>query len=921
MSKLPQSPHSLSISKALEELKIQTNGLTTSQSEKQLKEHGPNLLPSEPPPTLLEIFLHQFLNPLIYILGIAATISVLLQDYSDAIFIGLVLLINAIIGTIQEFSAEKSSQALKKMTNAMALVIRDGQTCEVNTESIVPGDIVLLESGRKVPADLRLISSQGLEVDESLLTGESLPISKNHDEVLPVETPLADRQNMAFTGSLVTKGRAKGVVVATGLYTELGKIASSITYSTSAKPPLVIRMELFTKKIAIFLLLVTFVMAAYLLLKGQSWQDVMMFSVALAVSAIPEGLPVSLTIALAIASRKMAKRNVIVRKLPAVEALGSCSYIATDKTGTLTVNQQTVRKLVFPEGLEAQVSGSGMDLSGRITFDHFDSNITPSPITQSPPDKNKNELASHQLLSSVACAGLLCNEAQIVQKQNELVGQGDAVDIALLVLAYKCHEIKKCMDHPMEVSNKFQLTSSVPFEPENQYAATLHTNKNESVISIKGAVEKLLPLCKNMNTTEGLKEIDTEKILNQAHKLASEGFRVLAIANKIESVNPHTNIENQLCDLNFLGLIGMIDPLRPEAAEAVRLCQQAGIKVAMVTGDHPVTALAIAKEIGLAEDMSTLVSGPNLKTVKDEQEKSALIAKSRVFARVEPQQKLEIVNSLISNGEFVAVTGDGANDAPALKSANVGVAMGKSGTDIAKETSDLIITDDRFASIVAGVEEGRIAYSNVRKVIYLLISTGAAEVVLFSLSLLFNTPLPLTAVQVLWLNLVTNGIQDKGLTFEPGEGDELNRPPRKPNEPIFDRLMLERIGLSALVMGGVSFIYFQKLIDAGVSIEAARNLTLLLLVLFENVMVGNCRSETKSAFKLNPFKNPILLFGTLFAQLIHIAALYTPGIRNILGVHPVSINEWLQLLALSFSVLVVIEVYKRIRFLKFTSTS
>ncbi len=883
------SAFSLSIDQALAQIGSSSSGLSALEAQNRLEKYGANVFPAHRPPSIFHIFFHQFLNPLIYILVAASVVSIVLGDFTDAFFIGLVLLVNAVIGTVQEFGAEKSAQALREMTAAKAAVERDGEILEIDAESLVPGDIVVLESGRKVPADLRLISSHALEVDESLLTGESIPVLKSHEPVLSLETTLGDRKNMAFTGTLVTKGRAKGVVVATALQTELGKIADSLIDGVSAKPPLLIRMEKFTTKIAIFLLVVTAVMALFLLSKGQHWHEVMMFSVALAVAAIPEGLPVALTVALAIASRRMAKRNVIVRKLPAVEALGSCTFIATDKTGTLTVNQMTIQKVAFPENEPVSISGSGLDPLGTIEF-----------------ARGADQEQQKRILQDLLISGVLCNEAHLSKKDAGWIGTGDAVDLAFLVLAHKA-ELK-----PEVMRDGARLIDEIPFEPQNQYAASLHETSDGKLISVKGALERLLPMCAFMRTPAGDVTLDAESIIKQADQLAEQGYRVLALAARL-SDSEDRFLEEQLRNLTFLGVVGMIDPLRPEAAQAIASCKIAGIDVAVVTGDHPKTSLSIARSLGLAQQMTEVVSGPQLKSATSAHDKEKLIESARVFARVEPQQKLEIVQHLLQRGRFVAVTGDGANDAPALKAANVGVAMGKSGTDVAKETADLIITDDRFASIVAGIEEGRIAYANVRKVVYLLISTGAAEILMFSLSMAFGTPLPLTAVQILWLNLVTNGIQDVGLAFEPGEGDELSRPPRKPDEPVFNRLMLERVILSALVMGGVSFWFFDSLMKSGVSLDSARNSTLLLMVLFENVMVGNCRSETKSAFKLNPFRNPVLLFGTIAAQLIHIAAMYIPGFREVLGVGPVDLLEWLRLFAIALSVLFVIEVYKFFR--------
>jgi magnesium-transporting ATPase (P-type) len=881
----PQA-HNQDISGILQAHHSKLSGLSPTEASRRLTAYGRNVFPTRPPPHPIQIFFRQFLSPLIYVLLAASLLSLVLGDIEDAFFIAIVLLVNALIGTLQEMSAEKSTQALRKMSHTKAAVERDGEVLEVDAETLCVGDIVLLESGRKVPADLRLLSSHALEIDESLLTGESIPVEKSHDLILAPDTPLADRKNMAFTGTFVTKGRGKGLVVAIGLQTELGKIAGSLIEADVTRPPLLIRMEAFTKNITAFLVVITLVMAALLLLKGQHWHEVMIFTVALAVSAIPEGLPVALTVALAIASRRMASRQVIVRKLPAVEALGSCTYIATDKTGTLTVNQLTIQKVALPGQPILNVEGSGLNPEGGI-----------AGIPNMTAEKKLGLL--HPLVQS----GVLCNESQLLHKDGSWLGTGDAVDLAFLVLAYKS-DFK-----PELIRDRYELVAQIPFEPHLQYAAALHAADERRIVSVKGALERVLPMCREMQGAEGTIPMNAAAILHEADALADAGYRVIALASGA-SDDPHASLEDQLQGLTFLGIVGMIDPLRAEAADAIAACRRAGIEVAMVTGDHPKTSLAIAKTIGLAQNMDDVVSGSQLKAAASLDEKSRLVSSAHVFARVDPQQKLEIINILLKQNRFVAVTGDGANDAPALKAANVGIAMGQSGTDVAKETADLIITDDRFASIVAGIEEGRIAYANVRKVVYLLISTGVAEILMFVLSLIFNTPLPLTAAHLLWLNLVTNGVQHVGLAMEPGEGDELSRPPRSPHEPVFDRLMIERVLLSALVIGSVAFWFFHSTMESGEDLAAARNKTLLLMVLFENMMIGNCRSETRSAFLHNPFRNPFLVFGTLAAQLIHIGAMYTPGLREVLGVAPVALADWVKLLLMGTSVIFAVEIYK-----------
>jgi magnesium-transporting ATPase (P-type) len=885
---LPALPHALATETVVEKLDTTTQGISSTEAAARLLRFGPNSLPRARPPALAMIFLRQFASPLIYVLVAAALFSLVIQEWSDAVFISGVLLINAIIGTFQEFSAQRAATALQQLVMTQCRVLRDGDTYEINAEDLVPGDILLLESGDKIPADVRLLSSHDLEIDESLLTGESAAALKNSGQVLDVQAFLGDRENMAFAGTMVNRGRGSGVVVATALSTELGAIASEVIHGESAKPPLLVRMERFTRRIAIIVGLAAILMAAVSIFRGMPFTEIFMLAVALAVSVIPEGLPVALTVALAIGMRRMARRNVIIRRLVAVESLGSCTCIATDKTGTLTVNELTARCIQFPNGDNWKITGEGTVPEGEIKPPHTS------------PDNEETALLQRLCLSAI-----LTNDGFLGKRDGEWTHHGDAVDVSLLVMAHKADIVKA------KTINAFPELDSIPFESERLFSASLNQVGDSRSMFVKGALEKLLPMCDTMAVPGEDIAIDTARLEQLANDLASQGYRVLAIASS-DSSPPAAEVfcEQHLHGLTLLGLVGMIDPLRPEAAEAVATCRRAGVEVAMVTGDHPATALAIARELGLATNEEGIVTGPELRATTDPDKIDLLTRRARVFARVEPSQKLDIVHSLQRNGHFVAVSGDGANDAPALRAAQVGVAMGKSGTDVARETADIIITDDNFNSIVSGVEEGRISYANVRKVIFLLISTGAAELVLFTMALFTGLPLPLLAVQLLWLNLVTNGIQDVALAFEPAEGDELRQRPRPPKESIFNRMMIERVIISALVIGIVAFYLFKTLLDWGYSVDEARNSTLLLMVIFENVHVFNCRSETLSIFRHNPLRNRILLFGTMTAQMIHIGAMYTPWINNVLGIHPVSINHWLELLGLALTVTIIMEIHK-----------
>ncbi|HOK58122.1 HAD-IC family P-type ATPase [Methanothrix sp.] len=884
-------PHSRHADEVLHELNTSVTGLSREEAAERLVRFGRNTLPRAKPLSIQMLFLRQFLSPLIYVLLAAAAVSFILEKMTDAAFILAVLLINAIIGTAQEYSAERNIESLRDLVRTYARVVREGESIEMDAEECVPGDVVLLEEGMKVPADLRLLETHALEVDEALLTGESTPVSKDASAVLKWNAALGDRVNMAFAGTIVTRGRGRGVVVATGRETELGRLAGSLTDVESAKPPLTRRMEVFSGNIAKAVLIAVLLIIAIEVRRGADFAQVFVQSVALAVSAIPEGLPVALTVVLAVAVNRMARRNVIVRRMIAVETLGSCDFIASDKTGTLTMNELTARLIAVPGYGYMEVTGEGISPEGEIRTAH-----------------GKPTEEEDLLIKRIVTAAALCNEAFFGMRDGRWIHHGDTVDVALLVMAHKVGV------RQADIASKYPLVTQIPFASERKFAATLNRADGRLLAFVKGAPETLLEMCDRMVTIDGEAPLDRDAIERCASDMANNGYRVLAVADGLLESDDEFS-DKRLRGLTFLGLIGMIDPLRPEAKPAVTRCRKAGIQVAMVTGDHPITALAIARELEMARSMDEVITGPELKKAEliGEDAFDELVRRARVFARVEPRQKLDIIQSLIRLGHTVAVTGDGANDAPAMRAAHVGVAMGKSGTDIAKESAEIVITDDNFASIVAGVEEGRVAYSNVRKVIFLLVSTGAAEIVLFFLALFAAVPLPLLAVQLLWLNLVTNGIQHIGLALEPAEGDEMKRPPRPQREGIFNRMMIERILLSSIVMGGIAFMLYRHMLTTGSSLYEARNSIMLLMVLFENIQVFNSRSELRSAFSLSPLRNPILFFGTIGAQMVHIIAMYTPWLSNVLNIGPVSPEHWARLLALALTILVTMEAYKMVR--------
>lgn len=885
--------YALSEQEVLDRLQSAAEGLSAAEAEKRQLQYGLNSIPHKEPPGLAMIFLHQFMSPLIYILLIASGASLLLGETKDALFIFVVLLSNAAIGAAQEWKAEKSAASLHSLLKIYARVKRDGIVTEVSAEELVPGDIVLVETGLKIPADIRLLQTRNLSIDESLLTGESVAVEKNI-LVLPENTSLGQRSNMIFAGSTVMAGRGMGIVVATGQTTEIGSIANAVMFPGTNKPPLVLRMEKFARQLSIGVVLACLMLGGLALAGNMPYAEVFFLAVALAVSAIPEGLPVAITVTLAISSKRMASRNVIVRKLTAVEGLGSCTCIASDKTGTLTINKQTVDILSLPGYGRLHVSGEGYTGEGKLTTDS-NQPIDPSGI--------------HQVVD-LAKAAILCSEADLKEEKGRWYQHGDAVDVALLALGYKIGLT------PQKIREQTRFTGSIPYESERKFAANFYQDEQRDTwVAVKGALETLLPFCSYTSTANGVMDINPESVEQEALALAQDGYRVLAIATgklNLPSSQDTTLREESLTGLTFLGLVGLIDPLRPEAKEAIAICHRAGVSVVMITGDHPATALAIARQLGIAQTQNDIITGMQLEQISSSPHSPEfldIVKKARVFARVSPLQKLRIVEALITIGHFVAVTGDGVNDAPALRKAHIGVAMG-SGTDVAKDTASIILTDDNFASLVAGIEEGRYSYDNIRKVIYLLLATGSAEIMLFFLSLLAGLPLPLVAVQLLWLNLVTNGIQDVALAFEGGEAETMRRPPRKPQEGIFNRLMIEQSLIAGSTITLLTFGAWCWLLNSGTDEFAARNFVFLLMVLLQNFHVFNCRSEHLSVFKISPGKNPLLIFGVIGAQVIHLFAMHIPLMQDVLKISPISFYDWISALVLSSTIIGIMEVFK-----------
>jgi magnesium-transporting ATPase (P-type) len=858
-------------------------GLTEAEAAARLRSDGLNVLPTPQPARPVVVFLRQFRSPLVYVLLAAAVLSLGLGHLTDAGFIGFVLVVNALLGAWQELQAERQSANLQGLLRVRATVLRDAVTREIDASQLVRGDIVALASGDRVPADLRLCEAQALAVDASMLTGESVPVAHDAAPSCAENAAVADRTNCAFAGTLVVRGRAKGVVVAIGSGTEVGRIASRMTGTGAGKPPLTVRMERFSHAVAIVVLSAAVLIGCVaVLVHQQSIFTMFTFGVALAVSAIPEGLPVAVTIALAIAARRMANRGAIVRQLPAVEGLGSCSLIASDKTGTLTCNELTAVELRLDDGTRWQATGVGYQPVGELRrIDGGTEAVDPA-------------------LAAAMRIAAACNEAELVAVDGAWRTRGDPTDLALLVLAAKAG-----LDRADFLAH-WPRIAQIAYEPERRFAASFHRRDGSGWVAVKGAPERLLDMCVLDCSQRALLERDV-------NAMAQLGQRVLALAEGTFDV---ASDPASLCldpvGLQFRALVGLIDPLREGAADAVRRCRDAGIRVVMVTGDHPLTALAIADELGIAAGPDEVMHGSQVQVASPAQLTEA-IGRIKVFARVTPEQKLAIVEAAQSAGHFVAVTGDGVNDAPALRHANIGVAMGRGGTDVARDAADLVLSDDNFATIVAGVEEGRIAYRNIRNVVYLLTAAGIAEVVTVGLAVLAGLPLPLLPVQLLWLNLVTNGVQDVGLAFERGTGDELRVPPRPTREPIFNRLMIQRGVLAGLWMSALGLALYVWMLQSGRPLDEARNALLLLMVLLQNVDAINARSETVSVLRLPLRNNPVLLAGVGVALGLHVAAMYLPWLQDVLAVQPPSVFDWLMLPALAVSLLVLMEVQKRWR--------
>ena len=855
------------------ELKTNINGLDNIEVNNRIKKYGKNELPKKKQKSILEIFFGEFKNPILLLLLVAVIASFIAGEIIDALAIIFIVLIDVIMGTYQENKANNTADALSKLVSVQVKVIRNKKIEYVDSSLIVPGDIISLESGDKIPADLRIIESHNLMVDESILTGESINVNKNSDLINKKDASITEQTNMLFSGTTIVIGRAKAIVVKTGLNTELGVIADKINKTEEEKSPLTIRVEKLSKQISLLVLFVAIIITLLLIFKGVPYNEIFLSVIALAVSAMPEGLPLALTMALTIASNKMAKKNVIVRKLNSVESLGSCTVIASDKTGTLTVDEQTAKKILLPNNEEYEISGIGYETKGTIKGNNL------------------------EYAKEIAFLGAINNEA-IIEHDRHI---GDSIDIAFLILAKKMG---------IDIT-KNKIIDIIPYESENKYSAVFYEENGEIYCTVKGSLEIVKKFSKKINLIK--EKIDSNILENQNESMAKEGYRVIAVAKgKVKKQDTYS--EKDIKNLTFMGLVGFVDPIRKEVVPAIKECLTAGIKVLMITGDHPLTAFNVAKELELTNNFEEVTTGEEIEKYLalglDEFDKFVLSKK--IFTRVTPLEKLEIVESLKRQGEFVAVTGDGVNDAPALKAANIGVAMG-SGTDIARETANMIIMDDNFKSIVTGVKEGRIAYANIRKIIYFLISCGLAEVLFFCLSIICDLPMPLVAIQLLWLNVVTDGIQDFALSFEKGESGIMKEKPRNPKESLFNSSLLQEILIAGLVIGIIVFATWNYMINTlEMNVNVARGYIMALMVFIQNVHVFNCRSEDKSTFTVPLKNNYLIIGGVVFSIILHVIVMEVPAFATFLKTPKVPFIHLLILFFLASLVLIIMEAYKLI---------
>ena len=855
-------------------------GLDLFEVKHRQERFGLNALTPKKGKSPLMRFLMQFNNPLVIILVVASVVTAVLKDLTDALVIFGVVLINAVIGYIQESRAEQAIAALAKTMTTEAAVVRGGKVVRLSAVELVPGDIVQLQAGARVPADLRLVTSRDLQVTEAALTGESVPVEKDANLLIEPEAVLAERRNMAYASTLVTYGTATGVVVATGDGSEIGRISQLISSAVELETPLTRKISQFSRVLLVAILILSAVTFGVGVLRGQPVVDTLMGAIALAVGAIPEGLPAALTVTLAIGVSRMAKRRAIIRNLPAVETLGSTTVICSDKTGTLTQNQMTVQELKTTKGTY-EISGVGYQPEGTIS-----GNAT-------------EDAAVQEMLK----AGVLCNDSQLVETDGYWTIQGDPTEGALLVSARKAGLSLETGDYPARLD-------SIPFDSQHQYMATLHA---DGMIYVKGAAEVLLERCNGaMDASGNVITCGSDVFRSALEQMAARGLRVLAFA-RLEKPGAKQITFEDITGLTLLGLQGMIDPPRPEVIDAIKASQRAGITVKMITGDHALTAKAIGEQIGLCKDgCSTVLTGADLLRLSDA-ELMERVDQVNVFARVAPEQKLRLVEALQARGHVVAMTGDGVNDAPALKQSNIGVAMGITGTDVSKEAADMVLTDDNFATIEAAIEEGRGVFDNLTKFISWALPTNLGEGLVLLAAIITGATLPILPIQILWINMITAAVLGIALSLEPKEPGIMERKPRNPKAPLLSKMVIWRIILVSIFILAGAFGLFEYELSRGASIEEARTVAVNVVIFVELLYLFNARSLTLSPFQLGFFSNPWAIGGSVLMILIQLLYTYAPFMNTIFGSAPIPFILWIDILAVSLGAYLIVEIEKWLR--------
>ena len=909
--------HAISSTEVLEKLKTPVEtGLSKEEVQTRREKYGPNALKEEPPTTFLEMLWAQINSFVIYMLLGAALISALLGDYTEAIAIMAIVILNAIMGIIQESRAEAALAALKKLAAPEAMVLRDGHRVSIPAPDLVPGDIVFLDAGNYIPADVRLLDAVNLRIDEASLTGESVPVEKNAQTRLEDDIPLGDRKNTAFMGTLVNYGRGKGVVVSTGMNTQLGMIATMLQRVETEETPLQKRLDQLGKVLgwgSLILCGVIFVIGAIRFAVGSGWSnlfsqaaleeftELFMVAVSLAIAAVPEGLPAVVTISLALGMREMVRRHALIRKLSSVETLGSATVICSDKTGTLTQNEMTVTRL-WADGEFITVTGSGYTPQGEFMQ-----------------DGEQVTLKNFPAIKTALWLGTLNNDANL-ERAGEQAGQeifrmvGDPTEGAILVAALKAGASAKSLEQayprkdeiPFDSTRKRMVTVHAVEDPEDDDISPLSKQDEKRewyIIDVKGAPDVVLELCSYIQTInngdEKLTDGRRREVLAANEMMTNDALRVLGVACRMVPVLPNEINSDELeKDLTFVGLIGMIDPARTEVSEALETAREAGIRTIMITGDYPNTARAIAEEIGLLRPGRKVMTGADINKLSDT-EMVENVMETDVYARVSPEHKMRIVDALRDKQEVVAMTGDGVNDAPAIKRADIGIAMGITGTDVAKGTADMVLTDDNYASIVSAVEQGRVIYSNIRKFVYYLLSCNAAEIMIIFLATLFGWPVPLTAIQLLWLNLVTDGAPALALGTEPGDPDIMDRPPRPPEEPIINKqmqigILVQTIAITAVTLGAFAIGRFVN----PDNIEFAETMAFVTLSVSELFRAYTARSEFYPLLKIGFFKNKLMNWAVLASLVLIFVVIYVPFLQPIFNTAPLGLEQWIEILPL-----------------------